>query len=34
MEMKTKIRNFTDLNAWRAAHELVLEIYKITKEFS
>ncbi len=29
----TKIRNFTDLNAWKEGHELVLSVYKITKAF-
>lgn len=29
----TKIRSFTDLNAWKEGHILVLEIYKITKIF-
>lgn len=28
-----KIKSFTDLNAWREGHYLVLEIYKITKRF-
>ncbi len=28
-----KITSFTDLNAWKEGHKLVLEIYKITKEF-
>ena len=28
-----KIRSFTDLDAWKKGHELVLTIYKITKEF-
>ncbi len=28
-----KIRNFTDLNAWKEAHKIVLMIYKITKKF-
>ncbi len=28
-----KIRNFTDLNAWKEAHKLVLMIYKTTKQF-
>jgi len=28
-----KIKNFYDLKAWKKGHELVLEIYKITKEF-
>ena len=30
---KSKIKSFTDLNAWKEAHKLVLMIYKITKEF-
>lgn len=29
----TKIKSFTDLNTWKEGHELVLEIYKITKNF-
>jgi len=28
-----KIRSFTDLDAWREGHKLVLEIYKTTKLF-
>lgn len=28
-----KIRSFTDLDAWRLGHEIVLEIYGLTKEF-
>jgi len=28
-----KIKSFTDLNAWKEGHKLVLVIYKITKEF-
>jgi len=28
-----QINNFTDLNAWKINHLLVLEIYKITKNF-
>jgi len=28
-----KIKSFTDLNAWKEGHKLVLEIYKITSEF-
>lgn len=28
-----KIRSFTDLDAWREGHKLVLMIYKITKHF-
>jgi len=27
------IKNFTDLNAWKEAHKLVLDIYKVTKTF-
>ncbi len=30
---KEKIQKFTDLNAWKESHKLVLEIYRITKEF-
>lgn len=28
-----KIRNFTDLNAWKEGHALVLIIYDVTKKF-
>lgn len=28
-----KIKSFTDLNAWKEGHKLVLEIYKTTKTF-
>jgi len=28
-----KIRSFTDLNAWKEGHRLVLMIYKITEKF-
>ena len=28
-----KIKSFTDLNAWKEGHNLVLDIYKITKNF-
>ncbi|MEK7067831.1 MAG: four helix bundle protein [Patescibacteria group bacterium] len=31
--MEERIKNFYDLEAWRKAHQLVLEIYKITKFF-
>lgn len=31
--MGTKIESFTDLNAWKEAHKLVLMIYKMTKSF-
>mgnify|MGYP003806141975 CR=1 FL=1 len=30
---KDKIKSFTDLNAYKEAHKLVLMIYKITKDF-
>jgi len=30
---KEKIKNFTDLNAWKEAHALVIMIYKTTKTF-
>ena len=30
---KSKIRSFTDLDAWKEGHKLVLDIYKITKDF-
>lgn len=32
MENK-KIKNFTDLNAWKEAHALVLEIYRLSSSF-
>jgi len=28
-----KIKSFTDLNAWKEGHKLVLDIYRITKNF-
>jgi len=28
-----KIKSFTDLNAWKEGHKMVLEIYKITQKF-
>ena len=28
-----KIKSFTDLNVWKEGHKLVIEIYKITKNF-
>lgn len=31
--MSSKIKTFTDLKAWKEGHKLVLEIYKITKNF-
>ena len=30
---QNKIKSFTDLDAWREGHKLVLEIYSITKSF-
>jgi four helix bundle protein len=30
---KTKINHFTDLITWQEGHSLVIEIYKITKNF-
>lgn len=30
---ENKIKSFTDLKAWSESHKLVLEIYKITKNF-
>jgi len=31
--MPEEIKNFYDLNAWRKAHDIVLRIYKTTKNF-
>lgn len=28
-----KIKSFTDLNAWKEAHKLLLMVYKVTREF-
>jgi len=33
MEERAKIKNFTDLEAWKTAHKLVIEIYKLTKKY-
>ena len=33
MEQQGKIRDFTDLEAWKKSHELALMIYKITEKF-
>lgn len=30
---KAKIKSFTDLNAWKEAHNLVLMVYKVTNGF-
>ncbi|PIR97544.1 MAG: hypothetical protein COT91_00870 [Candidatus Doudnabacteria bacterium CG10_big_fil_rev_8_21_14_0_10_41_10] len=32
-ENQNKIKSFTDLMAWKAGHELVILIYRITKSF-
>lgn len=32
-EQKKPIKSFTDLDAWKEAHKLVIMIYKITKSF-
>ena len=31
--MENKIQTFRDLNTWKEGHKLVLQIYKITKNF-
>ncbi len=33
MDEKQKIKSFTDLDAWKEGHTLVLAVYKSTKEF-
>ncbi len=33
MENKKEIKSFKDIIVWQKAHQLVLEIYKITKNF-
>lgn len=33
MNNGNKIQSFTDLNAWKESHKLVLMIYEITKKF-
>ena len=33
MKKETKIKSFTDLIAWQKRHELVINIYKITRKF-
>jgi len=30
---RSKIKSFTDLNAWKEGHRLVLDVYKISKGF-
>ena len=31
--MTNKIVNFTDLDAWKEGHKLVIDVYKITRDF-
>lgn len=33
MNHEEKIKSFTDLNAWKEGHKLVISIYKITEDF-
>lgn len=33
MKPKNKIKTFTDLDAWKESHKIVLSIYKITKSY-
>src|SRR3989344_7167823 len=33
METKTKIQNFTDLEAWKSAHGLAIAVYALTKTY-
>jgi four helix bundle protein len=33
MDINNKIKSFTDLNAWKQGHALVLLIYGMTKQF-
>jgi len=33
MNNGNKIRSFTDLNAWKEGHKLVLAIYEVTRKF-
>ena len=33
MTEKLKIRSFTDLIAWKEAHKLAIQVYKITEKF-
>ena len=33
MEQGSKIKDFTDLETWKKAHELALMIYKVTERF-
>ena len=31
--MEKQIRNFRDLDAWKKAHDLTIDVYKITEKF-
>ena len=33
MRSDTKIQHFTDIEAWKHGHKLVLEVYRVTKDF-
>lgn len=33
MNQEGKIRDFTDLNSWKNAHSLVLQVYTLTRKF-
>ena len=33
MNQENKIQEFTDLNSWKTAHDLVLSVYILTKKF-
>jgi four helix bundle protein len=33
IETTNKIKSFTDLNAWKESHKLVLMVYEVTKKF-
>lgn len=32
-QVSSKIKSFTDLHAWQVGHQLVLEIYRVTRAF-
>jgi four helix bundle protein len=32
-QVSSKIKSFTDLNTWKEGHKLVIEIYRVTKNF-
>jgi four helix bundle protein len=33
MNQESRIKSFTDLNAWQEAHKLVLSVYRLVKSF-